>query len=102
MYKLWTMVYGLLVISLIIVGSVRDEIWAWDRTSKGRKIVDLILLTMFWVVGKESNNRVFEGVEEKFIEIRDKWLQYLGASVIGYPIHAMEDLGNFISILNDL
>lgn len=32
-YKLWTMIYGLLGISWVIVGLVRDAPWAWEDIS---------------------------------------------------------------------
>lgn len=49
-YKRWSMVYGLLGISWVMAGMVRDEIWAWKSISRQRKFVDLIPLTIFWMM----------------------------------------------------
>lgn len=81
------MVYGLLRISWVIAGSIRDETWLWEGISKGRKIVDLIPLTMLWVIWKERNNKVFDEMEEEFSKIRDRWLQYLRSLILSYSYH---------------
>lgn len=46
-YKLWTMVYGLLDISWVMAVSMRDEIWALRGISVMGKQADLIQLTIF-------------------------------------------------------
>lgn len=35
-YKLWTMIYGLLSTNWMMAGSIRDKIWAW-KGIRGRK-----------------------------------------------------------------
>lgn len=49
--KLWSMVYGLLGISCVVAGSIRDEIWVSKSISWWRKFMDLIPLTIFLVMG---------------------------------------------------
>lgn len=46
-YSLWTMVYGILGINWVIAGNVKNELWAWEGLSRGRKIVKLISQTIF-------------------------------------------------------
>lgn len=36
-YSLWTLVYGLLGISWVIAGNMKNKFWAWDGLSRGRK-----------------------------------------------------------------
>lgn len=48
--SLWSMVYGLFGISCVIVGSVKDEIWAWGSLCKKKKITKIIPFIMFWVI----------------------------------------------------
>lgn len=57
-----------------MAGSVRKEIWVQKDIIEGQKYVSLIPFFIFWVVWKEKNWRVFEGVEDDFDKTRDKWL----------------------------
>lgn len=78
-YKLWTMVYNLFGIKWVIVGSVREDLWAWKGLCKKRTQLKLIPLTIFWVIQKEPNNRVFDGIESELTRIRDRWLHLFGS-----------------------
>lgn len=42
--------YGLLGINWVVLGSVCEELWAWDGLSTKRNIANLIPLTVFWVL----------------------------------------------------
>lgn len=53
-YELWTVVYGLLRINWVIVGSMRDELWAWEGLHKKRQVVNLIPLTIFWILWEKK------------------------------------------------
>lgn len=48
-YKLWTMVYGLLGVKWLVAG-VKDELWAWKEISGRRKYKDIIPITIFWAI----------------------------------------------------
>lgn len=60
-------------ISWVIASNVRDEIWAWKGINDGKKQGGLILFVIFWVVWKEKNKKVFEGVEADFDRVWDGW-----------------------------
>lgn len=53
-YNLRTMVYGLLGICWVMVGSVKDELFAREIVCKKNKNFILILLTIFWVIWKKK------------------------------------------------
>lgn len=52
-------------------GSVRDELWVWAKICKKKTYLNLIPLSIFWVIWKERNARAFERVEEKYVNIRN-------------------------------
>lgn len=54
---------GLWVVGInwVMTKSVRDEIWVWRGISGGKKHMDLIPFTIFWMVWKERNRKAFEG-----------------------------------------
>lgn len=54
-------VMGTIGYQLWMVGSVRDEIWAWKSISRQRKCFDIISLTIFWELWNERNRRASEG-----------------------------------------
>lgn len=93
-YKLWIMVYGLMGISWVIA-SVRDELWVWEGSSKGRKIVNLIPLIIFRIVSKERNSRAFERWKRNVIKLRTYVYIIWGLK------YNLEDFGDFINILTD-
>lgn len=66
-YKLWTMAYEFLGISWVIIGIVRDKIWAWKGIAGVKKHVDLISFVIFLVMRKERNKRACEGVGDDFV-----------------------------------
>lgn len=72
MYKFLFVVYGLLGVSWVMAGSVRDEIQSWKGISGRKKYVNLIPTTIFWVIWQEGNRRAFERVNdvEDFDRIR--------------------------------
>lgn len=47
-YKIWTMNYRLLGNSWLMIGSVREETWAWRGISRGKN-------SPLWIVWKERN-----------------------------------------------
>lgn len=55
-----------------MAGLVGMEIWAWDGLYVKGNIANLIPLTVFWVLWKEKNSRVFDGVESSVYKIRDR------------------------------
>lgn len=61
--------------------------------------INLISLTIFWVVQKEKNCKVLEGIEDEMSEIRDRWMHYFDFLILGYDIYKKEDFGNIINIL---
>lgn len=61
--------------------------------------MDLIALNIFLVVRKERNLRAFEGVEDIFYRVRDRWFQTLGILVLAYPL---DNFREPINILIDL
>lgn len=64
-------------------GSIREEIWAWQGIGRDVKFFSLIMLTMFWIIWKERNRRVFEGVESDVVKIRDRWFYLFGSLLLG-------------------
>lgn len=66
-----------------------------------RKKVDLILVTIFWVVWKERNKRVFDGIDDvnEFDLLKNKWFQNLGFLLLGHSLQSIEDLRNLIDKL---
>lgn len=81
-YKLWTMVYGLLGISQMMAEQVRNEIWVWRGISGVNKHVDLVLLAIFQVVWKERNMRTFEVVDEDIDRVMNRWFQTVSTFVL--------------------
>lgn len=64
--------YNLLDINWVIIGSVREQLWAWKGLCKKKKFVKLIPLTIFWVIWKECNSGAFDGIEDDWATIRDR------------------------------
>lgn len=60
-YKFWAGVYGLSGISWVMVGPVRDEIWAWKGVKGRRKHLDVILLTIFGLCGMTGIGELLRG-----------------------------------------
>lgn len=58
------MVYELIGVNWVMAGIVKEELWAWKDLSEKKKCLALILLAIFWMMQKEQNGRIFDGVEE--------------------------------------
>lgn len=101
-YELGTMIYGLLKINWVMVGLVRDEIWVWEGLYNKKQFVKLIPLTIFWVLCKEMNSIVFEGIEGEMFKIMDRWFYFFGSLILGHDIYSKEDFGEVIDILTQL
>lgn len=72
-HKLWSIVYALLGVNWVMAGSAKNEIWAaCNSISQRRKFVDLIPLSIFWVIYKEKNEEFLRGsiIWEILIELR--------------------------------
>lgn len=99
--ELWNMAYGSLRISWVMVRNVKEEKWAWKGVSGWKKYLGLIPLAIFWMVRKERNIRVFEGVEEEFVWLQldgfKLWVVDHGSSFVLYG-----ERRNLIDILIDM
>lgn len=74
-YSLWCLLYGLMGINWVMAESVREEVWAWKGLCKSSgNFVKIIPLSIFWVLWKESNSRVFDGKGVENNKIKDRWL----------------------------
>lgn len=58
------MVYGQFGVCWVMAGSLGDEIWAWRGICDCRKHVEIIPLTIFWMVWKERNKKAFDRVKD--------------------------------------
>lgn len=85
-YDLWTSIYGMLGIKWAIAGLVKNELWAWARLGEKKKYLMLIPLSLMWVVWKEKNSRAFEGIENDFNSIKDRWFHLFGSLFLGHNI----------------
>lgn len=95
------MILGLLGIYWVMAYSVYYQLLAWEDLSSN-KALKLISLTILWVIWKERNNRAFEGVEQDFNSINDKWFHYFGYTVLGHNLECFENLGSIVNILIDM
>lgn len=59
----------------------------------------LIPLPLMWVVWKERNTRVFNGIENNFNIIKDRWFYTFSFLFLG---HDIKDLENFGMVLDHL
>lgn len=66
--------------------------------------MDLILLTIFWVVWNERSKRAFSGVDnvDDFDLLKNKWVQILSFLLLSYHLYSMKDLRNLIDTFIDL
>lgn len=70
-HSLWMAVISMMWVSWVMAGNVCKELWAWTGFCK-KKHLFFIPLTIFWIVWKERNTRVFEGIETDFVNINDR------------------------------
>lgn len=96
------MVYNLFGINWVILGSVREELWASEGLCKKKKFVKLILLTIFWVIQKERNSRALDGIEGEWAKIRDRWFHLFSSLILGHDIYMMDDFKNVIEMITTL
>lgn len=101
-YGLWNDIFSLMGIQWVIAGSVKAELLAWESIAAKNKHYRLIPLTIFWVVWKERDNRIFEGLEENFANIKDKSLHLFGSIILGHNLNCLDDFGATVNILTDL
>lgn len=79
-------------ISWIMVGSISKELLAWEGLSPKSPVARLIPLTIFWILWRKMNNRAFEGREDSFINIKDRWMHYFGSIFLGHNSDTLDDL----------
>lgn len=89
-------------IQWVIAGSIKAELLAWEGLTFKNKCFRLIPLTIFWIVWKERNNRIFEGIERNFVNIKDKWLHLFGSIMLGHNLDSFDDFGLIVNILTEL
>lgn len=77
--EIWTMIFSLLGVNWVMAGSVREELSAWERLRKKKKVTRLIPLIVWWIVWKKRNRRVFERVESD----KKKKLEIDGSTCLG-------------------
>lgn len=63
-YSLWCMAFGILGYNWVLVGTIKDEIWAWKDIASWKKFLGFIPLVILWVVWNERDRRFFEGMKE--------------------------------------
>lgn len=85
-----------------MAGTVKEELLAWEMLSRKNKKFRLIPLTIFWVVWNERNNKAFEGKEDTFGNILNKWFHIFGSIALEHNINHFDDLGLIVNILIDL
>lgn len=93
---------GFFGIDWVIADLVRGEIWAWDGLLVKRNIINMISLTVFWVIWKKMNSRAFDSVESSFNRIKDRWIHYFGSILLGHDINNKINFGNVIDTLTTL
>lgn len=64
-----------------------NELLTWKGLNKKNRFSCLIPLSIFWIIGKERNNRAFEGREDYIINIKDRWFRYFASIVLGQPLY---------------
>lgn len=85
-FNLWSIVYSLFGVNWVIAGSINNELWAWEGFALNNHVTRLIPLIIFWVMWKEKNNRAFEGIEDTFVNIKDRWLHYFDSTLLGHNL----------------
>lgn len=63
---------------------------------------NIIILFDIGSFGKKENNRIFEGKENNFVNIKDRWFHYYGSIVLGHNLDNLVDLGSVVDMLIDL
>lgn len=96
------MVYNLLGISWVIIGSVKGEMLAWEGLRSSNKCHILIPLTILWIIWKERSSRIFEGKETDFGTIKDRWLYFFGSIVLSHNLDSLEDFESIVDIFIDM
>lgn len=71
-YSLWCLIYGLVGIDWVVAGFVEGEIWAWDGLYVKKDIANLILLTVFWVIWNERNDRTSDSVGNRSNTLKNR------------------------------
>lgn len=46
------------------MGSVKEELWAWEYLKDRCIFADLIRLTLIWTIWEEMNRRAFDGIDD--------------------------------------
>lgn len=101
-YNIWLVVYNLLGINWVIVGSISEELCARASLCKKKSYLLLIHLSIFWVVWNERNSTAFEGIEKEMGNIRDRWFHIFGSILLDHDINRLDDFENVIDHLIDL
>lgn len=89
-HRLWSIVQNTLRISWVVSGSVKNKIWAWKGMGSKRKHVEMIQLTIFWVVWKKRNKKAFEGVKDTngYSLLKNRWFQTFTFLLMGHSIQS--------------
>lgn len=88
-YRLWTEIFCLIGICWVSARPVIAELLAWEGFSYIKQSYTLIPLTIFWVIWKERNKRVFEGIKVTPVYINDKWLHFFSSIILGHNLDSL-------------
>lgn len=97
----WYMVYGSLGINWVIGGFVKNELWAWNGIWKKSKIVNLIPLTIFWVIWEKRNYRAFDGRTGDLGRIKDRWIHTFGILILGHDLYGWDNFWKVFDVLTN-
>lgn len=100
--KLWSLVYSLMGLNWVMAGFVSKELFAWEGLSPNSPVARLIPLSIFWIFWRERNNSAFEGTEDSFVNIKDRWLHYFCSIFLEHNLHTLDNLGATLDMLIDL
>lgn len=67
-----------------------------------RNIANVISLTVFQVIWKERNDITFNSVESSTNGLKDRWIHYVGSTLLGDNMISDVDFGNVIDTLTSL
>lgn len=72
------MIFRLLGVNWTVAGTIKEELGAWTGFGKKKKkLTRLIPLTVFWIVWKETNGRMFEETENNILRLETDGSTYL-------------------------
>lgn len=97
-YDLWCMIYNLLGMQWVSMGSMFAEVWAWGGIYSG-KSKDYFTNYFLGYLKKKRNLRVLGGLEVDRYKQRDRWFKYFGFFILGHEIIRDEDLGMSLILL---